>query len=123
MFAIHDFIGFLLVLTGFILGVFLLFVFCSPFHDWVKRQSGGDLFLIAFILSNVLSVFTSTGLSGRLSSSIFLQILIILISGFLITAALIYFSKKHSVNWTLVFLIATPVVALIWILLENSVRG
>ncbi|WP_164505909.1 hypothetical protein [Companilactobacillus zhongbaensis] len=35
----------------------------------------------------------------------------------------VLFSKKHAVNWTLVFLIATPAVALVWFMLGSAFGG
>lgn len=118
MFSFHDFVGLLLIFAILALVFFLLFFLIPSFQAWVKKQSGAELFLIAFILSHILSIFT--GLSGHFSVTVFWQILIVVLTGSLITLALLHFSKKHSVNWSLVFLIATPAVALVWFMLGNA---
>lgn len=121
MFSLHEFIGLLLIFAVITLLCFLLYFFSTSFQTWLRKQSGAELFLIAFILAHVLSIFT--GLSGHFSVAAFWQILIIILTGSVITLVLLHFSRKHSINWTLVFLIATPTVALIWFMLGNAFGG
>lgn len=121
MFSLHEFIGLLLIFALIALLFFLLYSFSTSFRAWVKKQSGAEMFLFAFILSHVLSIFT--GLSKYSSASVFWQILIVILTGVLITFALLHFSKKQAVNWTLVFLIATPAVALVWFMLSSAFGG